>query len=91
MLKVNVPAGTIVTKDMIVDTEDPVTGTDRIQEYNMILLPSHLKNGDYVDIRMTLTNGQDLQYFFTKMNTFNYNKSAGQAVFYRPALFSLNW
>ena len=45
--------------DMIVDTEDPVTGTDRIQEYNMILLPSHLKNGDYVDIRMTLTNGQD--------------------------------
>ena len=59
MLKVNVPAGTIVTKDMIVDTEDPVTGTDRIQEYNMILLPSHLKNGDYVDIRMTLTNGQD--------------------------------
>lgn len=59
MLKVSVPAGTIVTKDMIVDAEDPVTGTDRIQEYNMILLPSHLKNGDYIDIRMTLTNGQD--------------------------------
>jgi len=59
MLKVSVPAGTIVTKDMLIDTEDPITGTDRIQEYNMILLPSHLKNGDYVDIRMTLTNGQD--------------------------------
>ena len=59
MLKVNVPAGTIVTKDMIIDTDDPVTGTDRIQEYNMFLLPSHLKNGECVDIRMTLTNGQD--------------------------------
>ena len=59
MLKVDVPKGTIVTKDMIVDTDDPITSTDRIQEYNTILLPSHLVNGSYVDIRFGLTNGQD--------------------------------
>ncbi len=59
MLKVNVPAGTIVTKDMLIDTEDPTSNTDRIQEYNMILLPSQLKNGEYVDVRITLPNGQD--------------------------------
>ena len=59
MLKVNVPAGTIVTKDMIIDTDDPVTDSDRVQEYNMILLPSQLKNGDYVDIRISLASGQD--------------------------------
>lgn len=59
MLKVNVPSGAIVTKDMLVDTDDPVTNSDRIQEYNMILLPSQLKNGDYVDIRIALASGQD--------------------------------
>lgn len=59
MLKISVPKGTIVTKDMIVDTDDPITNTDRIQEYNMIMLPSRLVNGSYVDIRFGLTNGQD--------------------------------
>lgn len=59
MMKIDVPAGTIVTKDMIVETEEEITDTQRIQEYNMIILPSQLKNGDYVDIRYSLPNGQD--------------------------------
>lgn len=59
MMKISVPAGTIVTKDMIVETDEQVTATQRIQEYNMIVLPSQLKNGDYVDIRLSLPNGQD--------------------------------
>ena len=59
MLKIDVPAGTIITKDMLVETGDKVTDTDRIQEYNMIALPSQLKNGDYIYIRISLSNGQD--------------------------------
>lgn len=59
MMKINVPAGTIVTKDMIVATGEEVGDSQRISEYNMILLPSHLKNGDYIDIRLSLSSGQD--------------------------------
>ena len=59
MMKVNVPSGTIVTKDMIVESGEQTTDSQRIQEFNMILLPSQLKNGDYIDIRYQLPNGQD--------------------------------
>jgi len=56
---VPVPEGTIVTKDLLFDVEDPVTDSQRIVEYNNILLPSQLKNGDYIDVRLTLPTGQD--------------------------------
>ncbi len=59
MMKINVPKGTIVTKDMIVPTGEEVADSERLAEYNMILLPSHLKNGDYIDIRLSLATGQD--------------------------------
>lgn len=59
MMKINVPKGTIVTKDMIVATDEEVSDSERLAEYNMILLPSHLKNGDYIDIRLSLATGQD--------------------------------
>lgn len=59
MMKINVPAGTMVTKDMIVATGEEVDDSQRITEYNMILLPTHLKNGDYIDVRLSLSSGQD--------------------------------
>ena len=59
VMKVDVPAGTIVTKDMISEVDDQVTSTQRIQEYNMIVLPSQLVNGDYIDVRISLPSGQD--------------------------------
>lgn len=59
MMKINVPSGTIVTRDMIVATGEEIEDSQRITEYNMILLPSHLKNGDYIDIRLSLATGQD--------------------------------
>lgn len=59
MMKINVPKGTIVTKDMIVATDEETADSERLAEYNMILLPSHLKNGDYIDIRLSLPTGQD--------------------------------
>lgn len=59
VMKVNVPAGSIITKDMITESDDLTTDDQRIQEYNMILLPSQLKDGDYIDIRLGLPKGQD--------------------------------
>ena len=59
MMKVNVPAGAIVSKVMLVEVGEETTNTQRIQEYTMIQLPSHLKNGQYIDVRMSLPTGQD--------------------------------
>ena len=59
VMKVNVPAGTIVTKDMLADSTQDITNDRRIQEFNMILLPSQLAEGDYIDIRLSLPKGQD--------------------------------
>lgn len=59
IMKINVPAGTIITKDMLTEVEDEVTDDQRILEYNMILLPSELEDGDYIDIRWSLAQGQD--------------------------------
>ena len=58
-IKIDVPAGTIVTKKMIYDEDNQLQDSERIQEYNMIILPSSLKNGDHVDIRLTMPTGQD--------------------------------
>lgn len=59
VMKINVPAGTIITKDMMYESGEELDDTDRIQEFNMIGLPSQLKNGDYIDVRLSLPNGQD--------------------------------
>lgn len=59
VMRVDVPAGAFVTKDMFIEADEEIANTERIQEYNMILLPSQLKNGDYVDIRLSLPTGQD--------------------------------
>ena len=59
IMKIDVPAGTIITKDMLEEVDDQLQDSQRIQEFNMINLPSQLKNGQYVDIRMSFPNGQD--------------------------------
>lgn len=59
VMKIDVPAGTIITKNMLAEVENPTTNDQRIQEYNMILLPSQLKAGDYVDIRLAFPKGED--------------------------------
>lgn len=58
-MKIDVPAGTIVTKAMIYEDGSKRDNSERIQEYNMIALPSKLKNGDHIDIRLTMPTGQD--------------------------------
>ena len=58
--KVRIPKGTIITKDMILlAAESKKQDTLRLVEYNMITLPSELKDGETVDIRISFPTGQD--------------------------------
>lgn len=59
MVKTNIPAGTVITKDMLEELDDQTTADQRMQEYNMILLPTLLTNGDYIDVRLRLPEGED--------------------------------
>lgn len=59
LAKTNIPAGSIITKDMLEIEEEKLTNDLRVQEYNMIILPTLLKNGDYIDVRLRLPTGED--------------------------------
>ena len=56
--KINMKMNSVVTIDMIKKSED-ISKDVRLQEYNMVALPTQLEKGQYVDIRLTLPNGQD--------------------------------
>ena len=51
--------GTVLTSDQIQDKDNAVSNDLRKQEYNMIVLPSQITSGDYIDVRLTLSNGLD--------------------------------
>ena len=57
--KLDLSAGTTLTETMITDSNEVTTDDLRMQEYNMIILPTELEIGDYIDIRLQLPNGQD--------------------------------
>lgn len=57
--KIDLKTGTIITSDMIVKGENLVSNDTRQQELNMIVLPSYLEQGDYIDIRLSLPSGED--------------------------------
>lgn len=59
--KINIPKGTIITKDMVSKKTSDIQkkDTERIIEYNMISLPSNLAEHDTIDVRLALPNGQD--------------------------------
>ncbi len=59
VVKTNIPAGSIITKDMLEEIDDPTTADQRLEEYNMIILPTLLKNGDYIDVRLQLPGGEN--------------------------------
>lgn len=59
ILKIDVPAGTVITKDMIEEVDEPTSSDQRLQEYNMIILPTLLDEGNYIDIRLKLPTGED--------------------------------
>ncbi len=57
--KIAMTTGTVLSKEMIY-VDETVTGNDvRKQEYNMFVLPSDLRTGDYVDVRLQMPSGTD--------------------------------
>lgn len=57
--KVDLTAGTVLSKSMLSNEETKLTADLRQLEYNMIALPSQLLKGDFVDIRLQLPSGGD--------------------------------
>lgn len=57
--KIELNAGTIVTNNMVQESDDKTTSDIRKQEYNMVILPTQIQNEDYIDIRLRLSNGVD--------------------------------
>lgn len=58
-MKINAEAKTIVAKSMFMNEEGEPTIDERYQEFNMILLPSDLEVGDFIDVRLSMPEGED--------------------------------
>lgn len=57
--KLDLSAGTILAENLVYEDEE-LTNDVRYVEYNMLTLSTTMAVGDYIDIRLTLPNGQDL-------------------------------
>ncbi len=57
--KVTMKKNTLITTELLSKSDNVVQDDMRKQEYNMIVLPMDLTNGDYIDIRLLLPSGQD--------------------------------
>ena len=58
-LKVNAEKKTIVTASLFYEEDKEPEMTTRLQEFNMITLPSDLDVGDYIDVRIRFATGED--------------------------------
>ena len=56
---IDIKTGTILSSDMITNSDEKTTNDTRVQAYNMILLPSQINTHEYVDIRLRLPSGLD--------------------------------
>lgn len=59
LAKVTMNANTVITPNLIVQSDEVVSDDTREQEYNMVVLPVDLMTDDYVDIRLMTPSGQD--------------------------------
>ncbi len=57
--RISLRKGTILTTDMVNQNGVENTSDVRLQEYNMVVLPSQLEEGQHVDIRLRLPSGAD--------------------------------
>ena len=57
--KIGMDINTILTTDMINSEGQADTSDVRMQEYNMIILPTHLQKNECIDIRLRLPSGED--------------------------------
>lgn len=58
--KVDMYKNTILTRDLVTSSDSVITNDVRYVEYNMLTLSTTMSVGDYIDVRLTLPNGQDL-------------------------------
>ena len=59
LAKVSMNANTVMTPNLVVQSDEVTTDDTRQQEYNMVVLPVDLMTDDYVDIRLMTPSGQD--------------------------------
>lgn len=57
--KIDLKVGTIITTNMIKESDEETSDDLRLQEYNTLSLPSQIKTGDYIDIRLRMPDGTD--------------------------------
>lgn len=57
--KIDLKVGTVLTNSMVTEKDEQTTADLRSQEYNMVLLPTQIQTGEYIDIRLRLPNGTD--------------------------------
>ncbi len=57
--KVDMKKNTLITTELLSKADNIVQDDVRKQEYNMVVLPTDLTTGDYIDIRVMFPNGQD--------------------------------
>lgn len=57
--KIGLRGGTVLTTDMVNQNGTETSSDVRLQEYNMVILPSQLEEGESVDIRLRLPTGED--------------------------------
>lgn len=57
--KIDAKKNTIISTSLVARSNEVDTDDVREQEYNMLVLPTDLMTGDYVDVRLQLPNGQD--------------------------------
>ena len=57
--KVNMKKNTLITTDLLSKSDNFAQNDVRKQEYNVVVLPTDLTTGDYIDIRALFPNGQD--------------------------------
>ncbi len=65
-LKIYAKAKTILTESMFYAEDSEPTMDLRLQEFNMILLPSDLVENDYVDVRLLFPTGEDYSVLIGK-------------------------
>ena len=57
--KIDMNKNTVLTSDLVTESDNKINDDTRTEEYNMIVLPIDLEDGDYVDIRLMLPSGQN--------------------------------
>ena len=82
--RVSLEPGTIITESMV-DLEERLEQDVRYVEFNMLISPIELEIGDYVDIRITLPDGQDMIVLSRK----HIHNIAGETVTFRLSEYEI--